>query len=277
MGLRAAPRGELPQINSRPLLDFLACPVCDHAPLAEGPTGLACLRCGGDFPIAHGAPVFLEQPGDYVDRTPQTARTNPYTQASLDIIRRYPDRVVLDLGAGHPRDEELFPNVLRQDVIHFASTHVVSTTPRLPFRDAVFEAVVCESVLEHVADPWRVAEEIHRVLKPGGLIRVDSAFLQPFHGDPSHYFNMTVPGIERVFRRFRKLRSGVDAHQMPSYSIRMLLQQYRDLIRDPQMRSRIEQFLALPFEQTDRELTPAEHSVVGAGVFFEGMKDPGAT
>jgi ubiquinone/menaquinone biosynthesis C-methylase UbiE len=210
-----------------------------------------------------------------VDRTAQTARTNPYTSASLEIIRRHATGVVLDLGAGHPRDDELFPNVLRQEVIHFASTHVVSNTPRLPFRDSAFDAVVCESVLEHVADPWAVAEEIHRILKPGGVIRVDSAFLQPFHGDPNHYFNMTVPGIERVFRRFRKVRSGVDAHQAPSFSIRMLLGQYRDLIRDPALKARIEEFLTLPFEQSDRELTPAEYGVVGAGVYFEGRKDPG--
>jgi ubiquinone/menaquinone biosynthesis C-methylase UbiE len=139
----------------------------------------------------------------------------------------------------------------------------------------MFDAVVSESVLEHVADPWTVAEEIYRVLKPGGVIRVDSAFLQPFHGDPSHYFNMTVPGIERVFRRFQKLRSGVDTHQAPSFSIRMLLEQYRTLIHDPTMKERIGEFLALPFEQTDRELSPAEHRIVGAGVYFEGRKHEG--
>jgi hypothetical protein len=41
------------------------------------------------------------------------------------------------------------------------------------------------------------------------------------------------------------------------------------------MKARIGEFLALPFEHTDRELSPAEHGVVGAGVYFEGRKDEG--
>lgn len=271
------PRGELPRVNGRPLLELLACPACGEARLVEEPAGLACGACRATFPVVRGVPIFLDRPGDYVDRVAQTARTNPYTGASLEIIRRRAAGVVLDLGAGHPKDEEIFPNVLRQEVIHFASTHVVSTTPRLPFRDDVFDAIVCEAVFEHVADPWTAAEEMYRVLKPGGEIRVDSAFLQPFHGDPSHYFNMTVPGIERVFRRFTKLRSGVDVHQRPSFAIRMLLGQYRDFVQDPGLRTQIDQFLALPFEKADEALTPAQHAVVAAGVFFEGTKDPAAS
>jgi SAM-dependent methyltransferase len=43
---------------------------------------------------------------------------------------------------------------------------------RLPFGDAVFDAVVCGEVLEHLDDDKRAAAEIARVLVPGGLALV---------------------------------------------------------------------------------------------------------
>lgn len=42
----------------------------------------------------------------------------------------------------------------------------------LPFTDGVFDCVICAEVLEHVPDYERVLAEIHRVLKPGGVLAV---------------------------------------------------------------------------------------------------------
>jgi len=40
----------------------------------------------------------------------------------------------------------------------------------LPYRDAAFDVVVCEQVLEHVDDPRAALVEIARVLRPGGRL-----------------------------------------------------------------------------------------------------------
>jgi SAM-dependent methyltransferase len=40
----------------------------------------------------------------------------------------------------------------------------------LPFHDAVFDAVLCHSVLETLADPSPVIAELRRVTKPGGVV-----------------------------------------------------------------------------------------------------------
>jgi ubiquinone/menaquinone biosynthesis C-methylase UbiE len=39
----------------------------------------------------------------------------------------------------------------------------------IPFLDSSFDAVFSSHVLEHIPDLWTYQEEIHRVLKPGGL------------------------------------------------------------------------------------------------------------
>ena len=39
----------------------------------------------------------------------------------------------------------------------------------LPYAEAAFDAVVCVDVLEHVADLAKVASEVARVLRPGGI------------------------------------------------------------------------------------------------------------
>lgn len=40
----------------------------------------------------------------------------------------------------------------------------------LPFRDAAFDVVLCEQVMEHLDEPAALVGEIARVLRPGGLL-----------------------------------------------------------------------------------------------------------
>ena len=40
-----------------------------------------------------------------------------------------------------------------------------------------------------------------RVCKPGGLILSEVAFMQPLHGVPFHFYNMTQWGVEQLFRQ----------------------------------------------------------------------------
>lgn len=47
-----------------------------------------------------------------------------------------------------------------------------SDAQRLPFKDGVFDKVVCTEVLEHVPDHRAALSELIRVLKPGGLLAV---------------------------------------------------------------------------------------------------------
>ncbi len=64
---------------------------------------------------------------------------------------------------------------------------------KLPFADETFDGVISHAVMEHVRDPFGYAKDLMRVLKPGARFICHSAFLQPVHGYPHHYFN-TTPG-----------------------------------------------------------------------------------
>jgi SAM-dependent methyltransferase len=58
---------------------------------------------------------------------------------------------------------------------------------RLPFADATFDAVHCERVLMHVANPEVAIREMRRVLRPGGrvlLAEVNAASARQAHPDP---------------------------------------------------------------------------------------------
>jgi predicted SAM-dependent methyltransferase len=81
--------------------------------------------------------------------------------------------VLLNLGAG-PRgiDDGHWVNVdgYRDRGVHF----LVDLQRPLPFPDASFDGVFSEHVLEHFSedDGLRIASEVARVLKPGGVLRV---------------------------------------------------------------------------------------------------------
>jgi ubiquinone/menaquinone biosynthesis C-methylase UbiE len=46
----------------------------------------------------------------------------------------------------------------------------VAVAEKLPFADASFDLVTCQTVLIHMPDPGRVVDEMIRVARPGGLI-----------------------------------------------------------------------------------------------------------
>lgn len=49
------------------------------------------------------------------------------------------------------------PSVIKSDAHH------------LPFRDAEFDIVYSAAAFEHYYDPWQVAHEVKRILKPRGI------------------------------------------------------------------------------------------------------------
>lgn len=74
--------------------------------------------------------------------------------------------------------------------------------------DDSVDFVASVSVLEHVKYPNKVIAEMHRILKPGGIIYINVPFIFPFHADPNDYYRFTFKGIDILCEDFNKLDSG---------------------------------------------------------------------
>ncbi|BCA54213.1 hypothetical protein W02_13530 [Nitrospira sp. KM1] len=120
---------------------------------------------------------------------------------------------VLNLGSGIGQfDESLVPGLqmIHMDVSIRKHIDVVADGHQLPFADQSLDAVYSNAVLEHVQRPWKVAEEMFRVLRPGGKIFVNVPFMNVIH-DEHDYFRFTDRGLEILFSKFRKVGGGVSA------------------------------------------------------------------
>ncbi len=88
-------------------------------------------------------------------------------------------------------------------------TQLICDAHDLPFADSSIDGVIVQAVLEHVVDPQRCVAEIHRVLKPTGLVYSDTPFMQQVHGRQYDFTRFTRLGHRRLFRNFAELDSGM--------------------------------------------------------------------
>jgi SAM-dependent methyltransferase len=150
-----------------------------------------------------------------------------YGPAVRELIAGLPDGLILDCGAGFRR--ETLPNVVNLEIVPYPSTDVLALNEQLPFLDETFDAVISCAVLEHVKDPFTAARELVRVTKRGGAIYADVPFLQPYHGYPSHYYNMTSQGLVNLFQDACEIRrTAVPEYGLPIWTLTWFLNSYLD-------------------------------------------------
>lgn len=129
----------------------------------------------------------------------------------------------LNLGCGVKRIE----GYIGVDRIKTAATDVVHDldTYPYPFPDGCAEEIVLDNVLEHLGDVIKTMEELHRLCRPGAIVRIavpycksNSAFTDPTH---KHFFTETsfkyfLPGHPLHFyttAEFELVRTELICHQ----------------------------------------------------------------
>ena len=174
---------------------------------------------------------------------------NGYDDETVGWIEGLAEGLILDVGAGYR--PVYYSNVVNFEMMDYATTDVVGAAHRLPFKDGAFDGVISIAVLEHVKDPFRCAAEIARVLKPGGWLKCCVPFLQPLHGYPHHYFNMTHEGLRTLFEgRLTIERQEVTNPTHPVWAIAWQLRSWAQGLppraRKQFLRTRVEDLIAYP-------------------------------
>ena len=201
---------------------------------------------------------------------------NGYDEYGLALIDEFADDLILDCGAG--RRDLYYTNVVNVEIVDYASTDIIGVCESLPFHDDTFAAVICVAVLEHVRNPFRAAAEIVRVRRPGGKLLCCVPFLQPVHGYPHHYYNMTPQGLRALFdRQLRIDDQKVIYSILPVWSLRWIVNSWADGLegqtRTEFLELRLRDLLASPLELLERpwvrELSEAKNwELASASLLF---------
>lgn len=223
-------------------LAAMRCPVCHHSIILHG-DALKCISCDAAYPVTNGVPVVLNESNsvfrteEYLSGAEQhMVEPGPSLKSRIRSLipkpslnlkgpanyARYAELIVRDnptprilvlggriLGSGmEPLAEHPGIQLVETDVCFGPRTALICDAHDIPFADHAFDGVIIQAVLEHVCDPYRVVEEIHRVLKPGGLIYAETPFIQQVHARAWDFTRFTELGHRRLFRRFDEIDRG---------------------------------------------------------------------
>jgi SAM-dependent methyltransferase len=189
---------------------------------------------------------------------------------------------VLALGSGGQRAELIGRlggsqdvDLVAVDVDRNADVDAWCDAHALPFADDQFDGLITTAVLEHVLQPERVAAEIARVVKPGGLLYSEIPFIQQVHEGAYDFTRYTLSGHRRLFDAFEEIESGPVAGPATAlvWSIEHLA---LALVDRPRMRAPVKACVRLLFgwiRLLDRRLAERPAAVDGAScTYFLGAR-----
>lgn len=118
----------------------------------------------------------------------------------------------LNLGCG----PGILENYVNLDIVKGPGVDVVHDMEKFPypFDDNTFEGIKCSHILEHMNNLNKVIDELWRITKNGGIIKIYSPYAlgTMFFGDPSHKtpicyrtfenYNIDNPSINKYMTNF---------------------------------------------------------------------------
>jgi len=125
---------------------------------------------------------------------------------------------ILDIGSGISKGPGAWlwrdcynsgAKIVRLDIVSGPNIDYVADATDLPEDIGKFDAVILQSVPEHVKEIQKLFSEAIRVLKVGGYIYVEMPFLQGVHGDPSDYWRTTLDGLQELVYPCNVIKAGV--------------------------------------------------------------------
>jgi hypothetical protein len=159
------------------------------------------LESGGSIVVPLEPATGSAEPGD-------PSRTAVMFPAFIDALRREGCRSVLEIGSRARRGISLRSSFdgleyIGIDIVKDANVDYVVDAHRLSdvFGRHRFDAVFSLVVFEHLAMPWKVAVEMNRVMRPGGLAYINSVQTCGLHELPWDFFRFSDSAYRALFNR----------------------------------------------------------------------------
>ena len=217
----------------------LVCPICKKSLIRKDVTSLFCAKCLSQWSILpNGIPVFAQNDiHEFWDEV--TKKREHIYNKPLQINEYYCEfvgnnwRTMLDLGCGDAISSAPLSNkvkeiycvdhsmialerILRRNLNNLYP--ILATDDKLPFTSNFFDGVFSIFVVEHIKNPEKMLNEIHRVLKPSGelIISTDSKYYYKYFrfplewvrgnfdvrkNDPTHVNLMTPKQMRHLLRK----------------------------------------------------------------------------
>ena len=146
--------------------------------------------------------------------------TRALTRHYIDALDLHGD--VLEIG-GHRLSKcaiDLFPeprfryhdlNLVASDIPNTIIADITGCADVIP--DASFDVVFSSDVFEHIDRPWLAAQEIARILRPGGIAITHTLFSWRNHPCPIDYWRYSAECLEFLFADLTCLEKGYDLSQ----------------------------------------------------------------
>lgn len=142
-------------------------------------------------------------------------KQRPTTNSSRVHLRRQvarfgratePGMLVLDAGAGTSPYQKFFKHT-RYEAADWASPwgrkdplDYECDLVDIPVEDGRFDRILFNQTLEHLPEPARALAELHRVLKPGGVMFCSVPLFYAEHQAPHDYYRFTRFALRRLFQ-----------------------------------------------------------------------------